>query len=280
MQFFESIYGNKTSKLRKLHNIANSIIIMDEVQMIPTEYLIPCAKALEELVSNYNCSVVLCSATQPEIERFMSKKINSAEICSNISGLYEVFNKTRIEFIGKKTADELVKNLKAAEQCLLIVNTKKQARKLYEKFKKAYGEDGIFHLSTYMCPDNRFKIIKEIKERLEYGAKCIVVSTSLIEAGVDVDFPIVYRAICGLDSIIQAAGRCNRERRKDLAYVYVFDFADEEYKVNKSSPFGNYLGQRQSLTEIIVDKYEDVTRPEAIQAQEINYVRCKNTLSA
>lgn len=86
--------------------------------------------------------------------------------------------------------------------------------------------------------------------------------------------------ICGLDSIIQAAGRCNRERRKDLAYVYVFDFADEEYKVNKSSPFGNYLGQRQSLTEIIVDKYEDVTRPEAIQAQEINYVRCKNTLSA
>ena len=90
-------------------------------------------------------------------------------------------------------------------------------------------------------------------------------STSLIEAGVDVDFPVVYRAMCGLDSIIQAAGRCNRERKKDLAYVFVFDFADEGYKVNKSSPFGNYLGQRQSITEIIARKYEDVTRPEAVK---------------
>jgi CRISPR-associated endonuclease/helicase Cas3 len=265
VQFFESIYGNRSSKLRKLHNVANSVIILDEVQMLPTEYLIPCSKALEELVNNYNCSIVLCSATQPEIERFMSKKIRAKEICVNTSELYEFFNKTKIKFIGNITTDELMRRLQGVDQCLLIVNTKKQARKLYEELKKAYGKEGVFHLSTYMCPAHRFKKIQEIKERLESKAKCIVVSTSLIEAGVDVDFPVVYRAMCGLDSIIQAAGRCNRERKKDLAYVYVFDFEDEEFKVNKSSPFGNYLGQRQSITEIIAGKYEDVTKPEALK---------------
>ena len=116
-----------------------------------------------------------------------------------------------------------------------------------------------------MCPIHRLEKIDEIRKRLSDGGRCIVVSTSLIEAGVDVDFPVVYRATCGLDSIIQAAGRCNRERRNESAYLYVFDFADEEYRVNKSSPFGNYLSQRQSITEIIAGKCEDVTRPEAIK---------------
>jgi len=151
------------------------------------------------------------------------------------------------------------------DQCLLIVNTKNQARKIYEKLEKAYGQEGIFHLSTYMCPAHRFEKIEEIRKRLDDKAKCIVVSTSLIEAGVDIDFPVVYRAMCGLDSIIQAAGRCNRERRNDLAYVYVFDFTDAEYEISKSTPFGNYLSQRQSITEIVSSKYEDVTRPEAIK---------------
>lgn len=265
VQFFESIYGNRSSKLRKLHNMANSVIILDEVQMLPVEYLIPCAKALEELVNNYNCSVVLCSATQPEVERFMSEKIKVKEICSNIAEMYEFFNKTKVKFIGNKTADELVSRLQGLDQCLLIVNTKKQARKIYEKLEKAYGQEGIFHLSTYMCPAHRFEKIEEIRKRLDDKAKCIVVSTSLIEAGVDIDFPVVYRAMCGLDSIIQAAGRCNRERRNDLAYVYVFDFTDAEYEISKSTPFGNYLSQRQSITEIVSSKYEDVTRPEAIK---------------
>lgn len=265
VQFFESVYGNKSSKIRKLHNVANSVIILDEVQMLPTDYLIPCVKALEELVNNYNCSVVLCSATQPDLERFMSEKVKAKEICSGVPELFESLNKTRIRFIGNKLADELVRLLHGVDQCLLIVNTKRQARNLYEKLRKTYGEEGVFHLSTYMCPVNRFEKIQEIRERLNHRAKCIVVSTSLIEAGVDVDFPVVYRAMCGLDSIIQAAGRCNRERKKDLAYVYVFDFADEEYKVSRSSPYGNYLGQRQSITEIIAGKYEDVTRPEAIK---------------
>jgi len=265
VQFFESIFGNKPSKLRKLHNVANSVIILDEVQMLPLEHLIPCSKALEELVNNYNCSVVLCSATQPEIERFMSKKVKAKEICGCISGLYEFFNKTKIKFVGNITADELVKKLLGIDQCLIIVNTKKQARNLYNKLKETYGQDGLFHLSTYMCPVNRFEKIEEIKTRLSNSAKCIVVSTSLIEAGVDVNFPVVYRAMCGLDSIIQAAGRCNRDRKKDLAYVYVFDFADGRYKIKGTSLFGNYLRQRQSVTELIASKYEDVTSPEAIK---------------
>ncbi len=107
VQFFESIYGNRSSKLRKLHNMANSVIILDEVQMLPVEYLIPCAKALEELVNNYNCSVVLCSATQPEVERFMSEKIKVKEICSNIAEMYEFFNKTKVKFIGNKRKQQM-----------------------------------------------------------------------------------------------------------------------------------------------------------------------------
>ncbi|MGI6778865.1 MAG: CRISPR-associated helicase Cas3' [Acetivibrionales bacterium] len=265
VQFFESIYSNKSSKLRKLHNIANSVIILDEVQMLPAEYLIPCVKALEELVHNYNSTVVLCSATQPEVERFMSEKTNAIEICNDTEELYSSFNKTRIRFIGNKKINGLIEQLQGVNQCLIIVNTKKQAKKLYEELEKTYAEEGVFHLSTYMCPVHRHSVIEEIKQRLKDGRRCIVVSTSLIEAGVDVDFPVVYRAMCGLDSIIQAAGRCNRERKRDCAYVYVFDFEEEEYKVNKSSAYGNYLGQRQSITEIIASKHEDVTTPEAIK---------------
>jgi len=278
VQFFESIYGNKVSKVRKLHNITNSVIVLDEVQMLPTEYLIPCAKAIEELVNNYNCSVVLCSATQPEIERFMSEKIEAKEICSNITEMYEAFNKTKICFLGGLSSDEVIKRLNKENQCLIIVNTKRQAKNLYEKLKENYGIDGTFHLSTYMCPAHRSEKINEIKQRLKDGAKCIVVSTSLIEAGVDVDFPVVYRAMCGLDSIIQAAGRCNRERKRDLAYIYVFDFTDEEYKVSKSSPFGNYLWQRQSITELVARKFEDVTIPEAIK-EYFDMLYCNISLS-
>ncbi|MGE5612818.1 MAG: CRISPR-associated helicase Cas3' [Bacillota bacterium] len=267
VQFFESIYGNKSSKLRKLHNVANSVIVLDEVQMLPTELLIPCIKALEELANNYNCTVVLCSATQPELDRFFGENVLRGEICSDISGLYEVFNKTRIKFIGCRKMDELARQIACEEQCLVIVNTKKQAKNLYEKIKEMPGmeEDGIFHLSTYMCPAHRHDVINDIRKRLKNGEKCIVVSTSLIEAGVDVDFPVVYRAMCGLDSIIQAAGRCNRERLREIAYVYVFDFDEEEYKVNKSSVYGNYLAQRQSITEIIAKKHDDVSKPEAIK---------------
>jgi CRISPR-associated endonuclease/helicase Cas3 len=123
VQFFESIYGNKSSKLRKLHNVANSVIILDEVQMLPTEFLIPCIKALEELVNNYNCTVVLCSATQPEIDRFIDRNAVHGEICSDIKGLYEIFNKTRIRFVGNKKMNELAKQMASENQCLVIVNT-------------------------------------------------------------------------------------------------------------------------------------------------------------
>ncbi|MGI6668609.1 MAG: CRISPR-associated helicase Cas3' [Acetivibrionales bacterium] len=267
VQFFESIYGNKPSKLRKLHNIANSVIVLDEVQMLPVELLIPCVKALEELVNNYNCTAVLCSATQPGIDRFIDRNALRGEICSDISGLYEIFNKTRIKFIGNKKMDELAKQIIAENQCLVIVNTKRQAKSLYENIERMHGikEDGVFHLSTYMCPAHRHDVIEKIKNRLKDGRQCIVISTSLIEAGVDVDFPVVYRAMCGLDSIIQAAGRCNRERLREIAYVYVFDFAEEEYKIKISSVYGNYLAQRQSITEILAKKHDDVSKPEAIK---------------
>lgn len=130
--------------------MANSVIILDEVQMLPVEYLIPCAKALEELVNNYNCSVVLCSATQPEVERFMSEKIKVKEICSNIAEMYEFFNKTKVKFIGNKTADELVSRLQGLDQCLLIVNTKTKREKYMKSWKRLTGRRA-YSIFPHIC---------------------------------------------------------------------------------------------------------------------------------
>lgn len=207
VQFFESLFASKTSKCRKLHNIAESIIIFDEVQMLPTPYLRPCIEAISELVNNYGCTAVLCSATQPAIDDFFPKEISVTNICSGISDLQKTFERTEYIDRGDLSAEALIDELLPQKQALVIVNTKKHAKDLFESLK----DDGVYHLSTFMCPAHRRQVISEIRIRLEIKLPCKVISTRLIEAGVDVDFPKVYRAYAGLDSIVQAAGRCNRE---------------------------------------------------------------------
>ena len=231
VQFFESLYANRSSKCRKLHNIANSVIIFDEAQMIPSNNLRPCVAAIAELVRAYNATAVLCTATQPAIDEMLleySKKESVVELCPDVDGMFEKFRRTSFEKEGRLTTDELVSRLESQQQVLCIVNTRKFAQEAYE----ALPSEGRFHLSTLMCPVHRKQKLDEIRERLKSGKTCRVVSTSLIEAGVDVDFPRVFREMAGLDSILQAAGRCNREgkRSAESSIVTVFE---SENKVNK-----------------------------------------------
>lgn len=224
VQFFESLFSNKPSKCRKLHNIANSVIVLDESQAIPTGYLEPCLAALRELVDHYGCSVVLCTATQPAVDdksRLRMALPEIREIVDTPVQLYKGLQRTEVNFVGRITDAELAGRLEKEPQVLCIVSTKFKARTLFEQLPK---KEGVFHLSTNMYPQHRRRVLDTIRQRLKEKKECRVVSTSLVEAGVDLDFPVVYRAMGGLDSIAQAAGRCNREGKIDgLGKVYVFE---------------------------------------------------------
>lgn len=262
VQFFESLFANKSSRCRKLHNIANSIIIFDEVQMFPTEYLTPCIMAVAELVHNYNSTVVLCSATQPALSSKFPREIECKEICENTHELYKVFKRTKIINRGEICSKDLANEMNGLKQCLCIVNTRKHALELFQLLE---GE-GNFHLSTLMCPEHRRKVLSDIKKRLDRGLPCRVVSTRLIEAGVDVDFPRVYRVICGLDSIIQAAGRCNREGKllnelHEKIYGEVHVFVPEEKYMKRQPPS---FKQEVEIATQIIKQYEDISSPGAI----------------
>ena len=218
VQFFESLFASRSSKCRKLHHVANSVIIIDEAQMIPTGFLKPCLSALLELVTNYNTTVVLCTATQPALEIFFPEGFKSVEIIDDPKQLYEAFKRVQVHNMGEVVDEELAARMVGHDQILCIVNSKKHARLLYEKIR----EEGTFHLSTRMCPVHRTEVLAAIKERLKAGQVCRVISTQLIEAGVDIDFPVVYRSMAGIDSIAQAAGRCNREGLRRDGEVFVF----------------------------------------------------------
>lgn len=224
VQFFESLYSHKTSRCRKLHNIAGSVIILDEAQAIPTEFLEPCLAALKELVLHYRCTVVLCTATQPALDDasiVRSALPKTCEIMSNPGQLFHDLRRVQVEFIGKLSSTQLAARLDDHEQVLCIVATKKQAQQV---FAALASQDGAFHLTTNMYPAHRLRVLATIRKRLADGLPCRVVATSLVEAGVDVDFPFVYRAMAGLDSIAQAAGRCNREGKLlSLGMVYVYE---------------------------------------------------------
>jgi CRISPR-associated endonuclease/helicase Cas3 len=228
VQFFESLFADRPSRCRKLHNIARSVVILDEAQTLPLPLLRPCVAALDELARNYRTSVVLCTATQPalietndEATSFKGGFRDVREIAPDPERIYQTFKRVTVEQVGELDDAALAAHLRGCEQALCIVNTRMHASELYEQLGRA---DGHYHLSALMCPKHRSQRLGEIRERLGPKApeRCIVVSTSLVEAGVDVDFPVVYRAEAGLDQIAQAAGRCNREGRLSRGEVFVF----------------------------------------------------------
>jgi len=228
VQFFESLFSNKPSRCRKLHNIARSVIVLDEAQAIPTEYLEPCLGALRELVAHYGCSVVLCTATQPAFDHESSVGMalrDVVELVDDPESLHRSLRRTEVQCIGQLTDIELAARLAKEQQVLCVVSTKPQASSLYARLPQS---EGTFHLSTNMYPLHRRRVLATIRTRLKHGQSCRVVSTSLVEAGVDLDFPVVYRAMAGLDSLAQAAGRCNREGKLQGALGQVLVFESEQ----------------------------------------------------
>ncbi|MEK6677597.1 MAG: CRISPR-associated helicase Cas3', partial [Planctomycetota bacterium] len=228
VQLFESLYASKPSRCRKLHRIARSVIILDECQTLPVTLLAPTLRMLEELVRNYGCTVVLCSATQPAITERPDFRIGIKgvrEIVDDPPRLFESLKRVEVERLGKLDDNAVVERLRLHEQALCVVNTRAHAAKLFTALRDVQKiSDCVFHLSASMCAAHRTDVLDEIRGRLNpHDPKpCIVISTQLIEAGVDIDFPIVYRAMTGLDSIAQAAGRCNREGRLDSGVCIVF----------------------------------------------------------
>ena len=259
VQFFESLFSHKTSKTRKLHNISNSVIIFDEAQMLPTDYLKPCVYAIEELVRNYNSTAVLCTATQPSLNLVFPESAKAPiEICENFKSLYDHLKRVTYEEVGILNNEQLLEKINASEQVLCIVNSRQHAKELFE------GLEGDFkyHLSTLMYPNHRKQHLLEIKDLLKVGLPVKVISTSLIEAGVDLDFGVVYRVKTGLDSIIQAGGRCNREGKLQLrdAKVYIFETDPDEYK----QPRG--LELNISATDHALRRGFEIGSPEQIKA--------------
>ncbi len=230
VQFFESLFSDRPSQCRKLHNIANSVIVLDEAQTLPLKLLRPVMAAIDELVLNYNCSVVLCTATQPalkESDNFHNGFKEVREIAPDPDALFTKLRRAQVKSLGPQTDEQLVVQLRARDQVLMIVNNRRHARVLFD----AIGlEPGAYHLTTAMCAEHRSRKLAEIRQRLLDGLPCRLIATSLIEAGVDVDFPAVFRAEAGLDSIAQAAGRCNREGRRPLKSSEVFVFQTPEWE--------------------------------------------------
>lgn len=258
VQFFESLYAKKTSRCRKLHNIVDSVVIFDEAQMIPNDYLLPCVKTIEELVKNYKVTAVMCTATQPSLNKFYDG-LECREIYPDVQGLYDFFRRVRYQYIDMENLEQLGEKLNSHHQVLCITNSKKDAQQIFSLLE---GESGTYHLSTFMYPEHRKRILKQIREDLKAGKKCRVVATSLIEAGVDVDFPVVYRETAGIDNVIQAGGRCNREGKNDKnkSIVYVYDL----HKKGRAIP--NFIKLPSSVAQSIWRDFPDPSSTEAIKA--------------
>jgi len=218
VQFFESLYAAKSSRCRKLHNIVNSVVILDEAQLIPPQWLIPSVDAIRELTNSFGVTILLSTATQPALPG-----LTPAEIVPHPTELYETLRRTDIILPSDSNLPmqwaDVADELKQHEQVLCIVNSRRDCHDLFKLMP-----EGTIHLSALMCGQHRSEKIREIKELLREGKPVRVVSTQLVEAGVDIDFPVVYRALGGLDSIAQAAGRCNREGKlagKGQVHVFV-----------------------------------------------------------
>ncbi|WP_077529550.1 CRISPR-associated endonuclease Cas3'' [Vreelandella utahensis] len=261
VQFFESLFGDRPSQCRKLHNISGSVVILDEAQTLPLKLLRPCVAAIDELARNYRTSLVLCTATQPALkagDEFKGGLENVRELAPDRKRIFDRLKRVTLRHIGDASDEDIAGALKENDQALCIVNNRRHARCLYERIA---DEPGAYHLTTLMCARHRSEMLAEIRERLLEGLPCRLVSTSLIEAGVDVDFPLILRAETGLDSIAQAAGRCNREgkRASEDSEVRVFTVADDW-------PMPPELKQFAQAARAIFRQFDDPLALEAINA--------------
>lgn len=262
VQLFESLHANRPSRCRRLHNLARSVIILDEAQTIPRHVLRPCVAALDELARNYGASVVICTATQPAIAApdFAGGLPLGAEreLAPDPHDLHRRLKRVRIVHGGPVTDSALVARLTEQPRCLVIVNSRAHALALYRR-AKATGLEGVVHLTTRQIAPHRREILGRVRQALEHKEPCRLIATSLVEAGVDLDFPRVWRAEAGLDQIAQAAGRCNREGKRpvDESVVTVFRAPD--------NPAPHELKALADDMKRIISKHADLLSPEALE---------------
>lgn len=237
VQLFESMFSNKPSDCRKLHNIVNSVIILDEVQTLPTDFLQPIVDAMKAYQKMFGVSILFTTASQPVLSGLIeganpktkfSGIENITEIIPLEFKLYDKLRRVKLDFDNKgKTYDEIVSEISEYDKVLCIVNTRIDAKEIFDRLP----DIGIkLHLSRMMCPDHISKTINKIKSLLKSESHPVVrvVATQLVEAGVDIDFPVVFRQESGLDSILQAAGRCNREGKISIGHTFVFSLSAEK----------------------------------------------------
>lgn len=262
VQFFDSLFSNRSSRCRKLHNIVNSVVVLDEVQLLPSEYLNPILHTMKELHQNYNVTFVLSTATQPAFTPHKSVDYRfeglseTIEIMDDPLQLHKEFKRVQIhtpdDLMTPRTWEDLASELVQHPSVLCVVNRRDDCRSLYDLMPEK-GKNTL-HLSALMCGEHRSKVITQIKQRLKDKIPTRVISTQLVEAGVDLDFPVVYRALAGLDSIAQAAGRCNREGLLEKGHVVVF---------TPPSKFPAGLKQAGEIgRQLLAEKKDDILAPE------------------
>ncbi|RMF16837.1 MAG: CRISPR-associated endonuclease Cas3'' [Candidatus Dadabacteria bacterium] len=229
VQFYESLFAARTSRCRKLHNLSHAVVILDEAQKLPVDLLHPILSALKCLAGGYGATILLCTATQPAVAArsdFPAGLPNVREIIPDPAGLARKMKRVTVRSLNdlhEMKRSELVQALLPHEQVLCIANTRSTARELCLELRDNLDDvQSVQHLSAAMCPEHRCAVLADIRNRLANGAPCRVIATQVIEAGVDVDFPVVFRALAGLDSIAQAAGRCNREGIRDSGDVWIY----------------------------------------------------------
>ena len=275
VQFFESLFASKPAKCRKVHSIANSVIVMDEVQALPESFLSPILSAISTLSEAFHCSILCCSATQPVYDEALSSPDDGGDyyipldtkgdLVPREAKYFTPFDRVDYHLEPQTvTSQELAERLAAEHSVLCVVNSRKDAGQVYRALRDLpkVKADEVIHLSRSMCSAHLRRAIETIKERMREGKPTKVISTQLIEAGVDLDFPCVWRAHSGLGSIIQAGGRCNREGRMERrGQVFVFSLADG------SRPFGNIArgcNATKMLLHKLSNKITDPTDPEVI----------------
>jgi CRISPR-associated helicase Cas3/CRISPR-associated endonuclease Cas3-HD len=261
VQFFESLFSNSPSACRKLHRLARSVVVFDEVQTLPLKVVLPTLATLSHLATRYGSSVVFSTATQPafrhldaKVRHYCAAGWQPREIAPNELRLFERAHRVRVKWPGRDERvgwDEIARQFAGLRQVLCIVNLKRHARDLFHLLKPHWGDDA-FHLSTAMCPSHRAAVLREVRARLTSGERCALVATQCVEAGVDLDFPAAFRALGPLDAIAQAAGRCNRNGKLEVGVLRVFRPEDAGY------PPGVYQ-QAAGLTDALLNGEEGLS---------------------
>lgn len=245
VKFFESLFADRPTDCRKLHHIADSVILFDEAQSLPTEVTETTLEAVNELCRTYHCTMVFSSATQPDFDAIANVNWKPREIMPDNPRLFAALKRTHVEWRLKKPIpfEEIAGEMAALPSVCAIVNLRKHAPKLFCQLKELCPQEELFYITTDLCMAHRRIVVEEITRRIKAELPCRVVATQCIEAGVDLDFEVMYRALAPLDAIIQAAGRCNRNGRlTEGGRVIVFE-PDEEgrlYPGSSGSKLGNW----------------------------------------